>query len=122
MDQQQMLMMLPDLQPDELVLIQSLTKDMTDSQQQQFFMLFKSKRKEKKDLLILTLIGFFGVAGLQRFVVGETGMGILYLVTIGFCGIGTIIDLVNLDSMVSKFNQKQAMDTANMVRMLSKQY
>ena len=122
MDQQQMLMMLPDLQPDELLLIQNLTKEMTDQQQQQFFMLFKSKRKEKKDLLILTIIGFFGVAGLQRFVVGETGMGILYLVTIGFCGIGTIIDLVNLDSMVSKFNQKQAMDTANMVRMLAKQY
>lgn len=122
MDQQQMLMMLPDLQPDELLLIQSLTKDMTDNQQQQFFMLYKSKRKEKKDLLILTIIGFFGVAGLQRFVIGETGMGILYLVTIGFCGIGTIIDLVNLDSMVSKFNQKQATDTANMVRMLTKQY
>lgn len=60
------------------------------------------------------------MAGIQRFVIGETGMGILYLITIGFCGIGTIIDLVNLDRMVSKFNQKQAVETANMVRMMSR--
>lgn len=120
MDQQQMLMLLPDLQPDELLLIQNLTKEMTEGQQQQFYAFYKSKRKEKKDLLILTIIGFFGVAGIQRFVIGETGMGILYLITIGFCGIGTIIDLVNLDRMVSKFNQKQAVETANMVRMMSR--
>lgn len=120
MDEQQMLMMLPDLQPDELMLIQSLTKEMTEQQQRQFYMFLKSKRKEKKDLLILALIGFFGVAGIQRFVIGEIGMGILYFLTIGFCGIGTIIDLVNLDKMVSKYNQQQALDTANMVRLMSR--
>lgn len=118
MDKQQMLMMLPDLQPDELLLIQNITRYMNDTEQQQFFTLYKSKRKEKKDLLILTIIGFFGVAGIQRFVVGEIGMGILYIVTIGFCGIGTIIDLVILDKMVSKYNQKQAVDTAGMVKMM----
>ncbi len=47
------------------------------------------------------------IAGIQRFAVDENGMGILYLFTIGFCGIGTIIDLINLDKMVSKFNQNQ---------------
>lgn len=120
MNQQQLLMTLPDLQPDELLLLQNLTKEMTEGQQQQFFAVYRSKRKEKKDLLILTIIGFFGVAGIQRFVIGETGMGILYLLTIGFCGIGTIIDLINLDGMVSKFNQKQAMDTMEMVRMMSR--
>ena len=98
-----MLMMLPDLQPDELMLIQNLTKDMTESQQQQFYIFLKSKRKEKKDLLILTILGFFGVAGIQRFVIGEIGMGIVYLLTIGFCCIGTIVDLVNLDKMASRF-------------------
>lgn len=118
MDQQQMLMMLPDLQPEELMLIQNLTRDMSERQQQQFFLLFKGKRKERKDLLILTILGFFGVAGVQRFVVGEVGMGILYLVTFGFCGIGTIVDLINLDHMVSKFNQKQAMEAYDMIRMM----
>jgi TM2 domain-containing membrane protein YozV len=114
----QMYMMLPDLQPDELILIQNLTKDMSERQQQQFYTFLRTKRKEKKDMMILTLIGFFGVAGIQRFVIGETGMGIIYLLTLGFCGIGTIIDLVNMDKMVSRFNQQQALETENMVRML----
>jgi TM2 domain-containing membrane protein YozV len=118
MDPQQMLLMLPDLQPDELVLIQNITKDMTENQQKQFYLVFKGKRKDKRDLMILTLIGFFGVAGLQRFVVGEIGMGILFLVTFGFCGIGTIIDLIHVDTMCSRYNQKQALDAANMVKMM----
>lgn len=118
MNQHQMLMMLPDLQPDELLLIQNLTKDMSESQQQQFYSILRSKRKEKKDLLILAIIGFFGVAGIHRFVIGDVGMGILFLVTVGFCGIGTIIDLVNLDKMVSRYNQAQAMDSATMVKMI----
>lgn len=118
MDPQQMLLMLPDLQPDELVLIQNLTKEMTENQQKQFYLVFKGKRKDKRDLMILTLIGFFGVAGLQRFVVGEIGMGILFLLTFGFCGIGTIIDLIHLDTMCSRYNQKQALDAANMVKMM----
>lgn len=120
MNQQQMLMMLPDLQPDELMLIQTLTNEMTENQQQQFYTLFRSKRKEKKDLMVFTIIGFFGVAGIQRFIVGDTGIGVLYVLTMGFCGIGTIIDLINLDNMVSKFNQKQAYETASMVRMMMK--
>jgi TM2 domain-containing membrane protein YozV len=118
MDEQQMLMMLPDLQPDELMLIQHLTSEMTEKQKQQFYTLFRSKRKEKKDLMVFTIIGFFGVAGIQRFIVGDTGIGILYILTMGFCGIGTIIDLVNLDNMASRFNQKQAYETASMVKMM----
>jgi TM2 domain-containing membrane protein YozV len=112
--------MLPDVQPDELILLQNLTKDMTESQQQQFYAFYRTKRKEKKDLLIYTVIGFFGIAGIQRFAVDENGMGVLYLFTIGFCGIGTIIDLINLDKMVSRFNQNQAINTANMVRIIMK--
>jgi TM2 domain-containing membrane protein YozV len=121
MDQQQMLMMLPDLQPDELLFLQSITQDMTEMQQQQFFTLYRGKRKEKQTLLLLTLIGFFGIAGIQRFVVGEVGLGILYLVTIGFCGIGTIIDLVNINQLTFGYNQKQAIESATMVQMMTRQ-
>jgi TM2 domain-containing membrane protein YozV len=119
MDQQQMLMMIPDLQPEELLLMQHLTKEMTDVQQQQFFSLYRGKRKERQTLLLLTLIGFFGVAGIQRFMVGDTVLGILYLFTIGFCGIGTIIDLININRITSDYNQKQAIEAANMVKMMA---
>jgi TM2 domain-containing membrane protein YozV len=116
MDQQQIFTMLPELQPEEFILIQSLTKGMTENQEQQFFLFLRGKRKEKRDIMVLTIIGFFFVAGIQRFVLGETGMGLLYLFTAGLCGIGTIIDLVNLDKMVSEYNQKQATEVAVMVR------
>jgi TM2 domain-containing membrane protein YozV len=112
-------MMIPDLQPDELMLLQHLTKEMTDMQTQQFLSVYRGKRKERQTMLLLTLVGFFGIAGIQRFVVGDTGLGILYLVTIGFCGIGTIIDLVNINKITADYNQKQAVESANMVRMMN---
>jgi TM2 domain-containing membrane protein YozV len=118
MDPQQMLMMLPGLQPDELLVIQNITKEMTENEQKNFFSFYQGKRKLRQDMLILTILGFFGVAGIQRFVVGEIGMGILYLLTIGFCGIGTIIDIVNIDNIISTYNQQQAIETARMVKMM----
>jgi TM2 domain-containing membrane protein YozV len=122
MDQQQMFMMLPGLQPDELQMIQSLTKDMTESQQQQFISFYGGKRKEQQTLTILAIIGFFGVAGIHRLITGDTVLGILYFFTAGFCGIGTIIDLVNMKQIASDFNQKQAIETATMVKMMNRGY
>jgi TM2 domain-containing membrane protein YozV len=112
------LMMLPGLQPDELVNIQNLTREMSEAQQQQFILIYSSKRRDEQSLMIMTLIGFFGVAGIQRFVTGETALGILYLFTFGFCGIGTIIDLVNIKRLTSEFNQKKAVEAAQMAGMM----
>ena len=113
-----MFSLLQGIQPDELLTIQHLTNDMTPAQQQQFVMFYQGKRKDEQTLLIMTLIGFFGVAGIQRFVVGQTAMGVLYLITLGFCFIGTIVDLVNIKSMAYEYNQRQAVESANMVKML----
>ena len=46
-------------------------------------------------ILVTTILGFFGVAGVQRFLTGQIGMGLLYFFTAGLCFIGTIIDLIN---------------------------
>jgi TM2 domain-containing membrane protein YozV len=119
MDQQQMMMTLRDLQPEELMVIQSLMKEMTDSQQKQFFLLYQGKRKEQQTLLIMTLIGFLGFAGIHRFMIGDVVLGILYLLTLGFCGIGTIIDIINIRNLTSDYNQKQAIEAAQMVKMMT---
>ncbi|RYY41114.1 MAG: TM2 domain-containing protein [Chitinophagaceae bacterium] len=120
MDQQQMMMMMPGMQPDELMMIQAVTKDFTDDQRRHFYSVYAGKRKEPQQLLIMTLIGFLGVAGIQRFVIGEVGMGIAYLLTWGFCGIGTIIDLVNNNKLASGYNQRQAYESAQIVRMMNR--
>jgi TM2 domain-containing membrane protein YozV len=117
---QQLLMMLKGLQPDELQVIESVTHEMNDTQQKQFIMFYGAKRKDEQTMLLLTVIGFFAIAGIQRFVIGEIGMGIAYLLTAGFCGIGTIIDLINHKKMTFEYNQKQAYEAAAMVNLMSK--
>ena len=120
MNQQNLFTMLPGIHPDELIFIQTLTSDMTDEQQQQFVSLYAGRRKEQQMMLIMTLIGFLGVAGLQRFMLGETGMGVLYFLTGGLCCIGTIIDLINIRDMTFRYNKNQAADVASMVMMMKK--
>ena len=39
---------------------------------------------------------FFGVLGIHKFYEGRVRLGIVYLLTLGLCGIGVIIDLIIL--------------------------
>ena len=118
MDQDEMYMTLPGIQPDELLVIQALTKEMDEDQRKKFFAFYKGRRKDPQMLMLLTLLGFLGFAGIQRFITGDIVMGILFFITVGFCGIGTIIDLINAKSIASGFNQKEAVETANLVKMM----
>lgn len=63
------------------------------TQQQSRYMTITSD-KEKKKALILCLIGLVGIAGLHHFYVGRIGKGIVYLLTMGWFLIGTLIDLI----------------------------
>lgn len=50
-----------------------------------------------KDPLIELLLSFFlGGLGIHKFYMGKTGYGILYLLTCGLMGIGTIVDFIQL--------------------------
>lgn len=57
------LTMLPTLEGDEFTFIQNLTKDMTETQVQQFAMIYGARRREPQTLLLVTLIAFVGAAG-----------------------------------------------------------
>ena len=47
-------------------------------------------------VMLLCVIGFLGISGLHRFYVGRWKGGVVYLLTGGLLGIGTIYDLVKL--------------------------
>ena len=111
--------LLPMLEPDEMVYVQGIVKDMTDTQAQQFAAVYMNRRKDTTMILVATVIGFFGVAGLQRFLTNQTGMGLLYLFTLGFCFIGTIIDLVNFRSIALEYNVGMAQQSAAMIKSIS---
>jgi len=53
-------------------------------------------KKSKSTTILLCLLGFLGVAGLHRIYTGHVLSGLIFLVTGGLIGIGTLFDLLNL--------------------------
>lgn len=97
--------------PNEINTLNHLTAGLNENQMQNFIQAYSSRRKKSQDILLFTLLGFVVIAGVQRFVLGQIAMGILYLLTGGFCFIGTVVDLINHKSMTDKYNKKIARET-----------
>jgi TM2 domain-containing membrane protein YozV len=106
---------LPELEGMELGYIQGLMKSMDEDQASLFAQVYRARRKDSQMILILTLLGFFGFAGFHRFILGQIGLGILYILTLGLCFIGTIVDLVNYKSLAYEYNIKVANETMNIL-------
>ena len=109
-------MALPGITPEEIGFLQQATQGLNENQNKYFFMLYSGKRKSPQDMLIFTIIGFW-IPGLQRFVVGQIGLGILYLVTGGLCLIGSIVDIVNHKTLAFEYNKKMAYESFQMAKM-----
>ncbi len=54
------------------------------------------KHKSKGTAIVFCLLGLIGFCGLHRFYVGKIGTGLIWLFTLGFFGIGQIIDFIIL--------------------------
>lgn len=65
---------------------------------------------EFKDPTVILLISIFlGTLGIDRFMVGDTGMGVLKLLTGGCCGILTIIDWFTISKKAKEVNFNNVM-------------
>lgn len=65
----------------------------------------------KSRLVSVLLCLFFGVLGVHRFYAGKIGSGIIYLLTLGFFGFGTFIDLILI--LIGSFRDKQGLQIKN---------
>ena len=63
--------------------------------------------KDPTTLLLISL--FLGTLGIDRFMVGDTGLGILKLLTAGCCGILTIIDWFTITKKAKEVNFNKVM-------------
>lgn len=99
---------MPELMGHELQYVQSLTKELPEDKLLNFANIYRARRKDPQLILLTTLLGFVVVAGIQRFLVGQIGMGILYFFTGGLCLIGTIVDLINYQDLAFEYNRKMA--------------
>lgn len=65
---------------------------------------------EFKDPTTILLVSIFlGTLGIDRFMLGEAGMGILKLFTFGCCGILTVFDWFTVQKKARDFNYNQLM-------------
>lgn len=65
---------------------------------------------EFKDPTTILLVSIFlGSLGIDRFMLGETGMGILKLLTLGCCGVLTIIDWFSVQKKAKEINYNNLM-------------
>ena len=108
--------LLPELEGKELNYVDSLFLDISDEHAKIFSNAYRSQRKNPQDILIFGILGLLLVPGLQRFVIGQIGMGILYLFTVGLCFIGSILDLVNHKDLAFEYNRKIADQLSGNIR------
>ena len=60
---------------------------------------------EMKDPTMMMLIAWFGGSlGIDRFMLGQTGLGVAKLLTLGGCGIWGIIDIFTASKRTREFN------------------
>lgn len=65
---------------------------------------------EFKDPTTILLVSIFlGTLGIDRFMIGDTGMGILKLLTAGLCGILTIVDWFTVSKKTKDLNFNNVM-------------
>ena len=102
---------------DEYSFIHHASAGLSNNQMQTFMLVYNSRRKNPTDILLATLLGFLGLAGVQRFMTGQIIIGLLYFFTGGFLGIGTLIDLFTYKSIANDYNRHLAYECYQIAKM-----
>jgi TM2 domain-containing membrane protein YozV len=107
--------LMPELSGEEMVFIQALTNTYSDEKLRMFATVYRARRRDPQMILLVTLLGFLGAAGVHRILLNQIGMGIVYFFTGGFCLIGTIVDLINYQQLTFTYNRQAAIEISGML-------
>ncbi len=107
---------LPELSNSEFDIVQRATGHLSDDEFQLYSNIYRVRRKDPQNVLLMGIIGLFLLPGIQRFYVDQIGMGVLFLFTLGLCFIGSIVDLVNYRTLADEYNTKVANEIGMMVK------
>ena len=89
---------------DKLPLIKEKLMSLSD---ERYMIVMGIELKDPTTMLLISV--FLGTLGVDRFMMGDIGMGILKLLTGGLCGILTVIDWVTIMKKVKDRNYQQLM-------------
>jgi len=81
-----------------------LTKELDASQKMIFQAQYSSGRKDRGTTTILALFMY------DRIWLGDIGLGIVKILTLGACGIWTLVDLFTAGSRCDDYNRKKAFE------------
>ncbi len=70
-----LLLQVPAVEPDELAFLRAFTRNLAPDKLELFITIYNGRRKRTETILLCCLLGFIAAAGIQRFVLGQIGMG-----------------------------------------------
>ena len=79
-----------------------IKEKLMSADESKFALLSTIEYKDPTTILLVSL--FLGSLGVDRFMLGDTGMGILKLLTGGLCGILTIVDWFTVQKKAKELN------------------
>ena len=82
--------------------IMQIKEKLTAMDESKLIMLQTIDLKDPTTILLVSI--FLGSLGIDRFMLGDTGMGILKLLTCGVCGILTIVDWFTVSKKTKELN------------------
>ncbi len=84
-----------------------LKQKLLEADESKFALASSVEFKDPTTILLVSL--FLGSLGIDRFMLGETGMGVLKLLTGGVCGILTIVDWFSVQKKAKETNYNNLM-------------
>lgn len=82
--------------------IMYLKEKLSTADESKFSLISTIELKDPTTLLLISV--FLGALGIDRFMIGDIGMGILKLLTCGLCGVLTIIDWFTISNKTKELN------------------